>query len=260
MASIVATGVAGCSGGDSSGGPATEGSTVTATATETTASSTATETQTDTPASLPPGTSDAGIDDASVLIKATQTALRNNSYDVTTSLTSGDPDRTITQRLVSDLDTERSLLVFDAPSETNRLYVDSDTMYQQSGSSDVQTTAFDQSFQEYHRSQDIVRMLDGTEALGGILQVGTFEPTGTTDVRGRSVTSFEVASVTFQNEDAEVDSTRGTLLVGPDGVVYEARLRIEYTTPEGGRVYGNMFVINQLEAVSLPQPSWVPSE
>ncbi|MFC7132091.1 MULTISPECIES: hypothetical protein [Salinibaculum] len=257
VSSVGLAGLAGCSGGDTPADAAEPTVTETATATPTATGTESPAGGTDGQVDLPPGTSASGIAEPGQLIQTTQAALRQNGYDITTTLTSGDPDRTITQHFRSSLESKRHSFVFDAPDGTARVFVGNGTIYQQSGGSDTSTRPLDQQFDEYHRSRDIVRMLGGQETLGGILDAGEFQPSGTGEHRGRPVVEFALAGVTLGSDDTEITSSSGSLVIGADGVVFEARLRVEYATAEDDRVYENTFVIDELGTVSVSEPSWV---
>lgn len=248
------TGLAGCA----SGGPSeTSGVTTDSTPTPT---ATASEPATATPATYPPGTSERGVERAETLVEATRTALQTNGYDVTTVLTTGSPANRVRQHLRSSLRQTRTRVTVDLPTETNTLFVEDGTIYRQTmrgGTPQVTTQPLGGSFEDFHRSRDIIRMLGGSETLGGILEVGDFRPAGTTTVRNRSVVAFELTSVTTADIEGEVTASRGSLSVAPDGVVFDASLEFEYATGDGTHVYRNRFTIDELGTVTVARPSWV---
>lgn len=242
--------VAGCSGD----GPAT------ASETESPASSPTQSPQSTATAESggrPPGTTEAGIDDVSALVSATQSALRANDYAIASVVPLGG-ESTVTVTIRSSLRQERQLYVFDTPSETNRRYVAGGTSHWQT-TADGETTYSTGSVEDFdtvHEDNDQVGMLDSSEALGGILDTGSYVPDGTTTRDGRQLHEFALESADLSGGATAV-TAEGGALVDADGVVFEARL--PYSPEENGATVEWSFTIETLGDVAVSEPDWVRS-
>jgi len=206
---------------------------------------------------FPPGTSKEGIDDVSALVSATQSALRANDYAIE-SVVPLVGTQTLSVTMRSELDRERQLFVFDAPSETNRRYVADGTAHQQStldGETTYDTGAVED-FTTLHEENDQVGMLDSGEALGGMLRAGSYAPAGTVTRDGRQLYEFALGSADL-TDDATVVASEGGAFVDGDGIVFEASLPY---TPEGSDATVEWsFTIEALGDVRVNEPDWVQS-
>ncbi|WP_324663053.1 hypothetical protein [Haloarcula sediminis] len=253
LAAVGATGVAalaGCSGDDQS----------TASEAETPGSSpTASPQSTATPESigLPPGTSESGIDDASALVSATQSALRSTDYAIESVVPLGG-ESTVTTTIRSSPSQERYLYVHDSPSETNRRYVADGTSHIQAtaGGETSYSTDTVETFATVHEDNDQVRLLGDSEGLGGILDAGSYAPAGTVTRDGRRLHEFALESADLAGGATAVTADGGAF-VDAEGVVFEASLPY---TPEGsGATVEWSFTVLALGDVSVREPDWVRS-
>lgn len=246
------TALAGCSGGDQSATPDTV---TTESPTET---SPPQQTATAETMELPPGTSEDGIDDASALVSATQSALRATDYAIESVIPLGET-ATATVTIRSSLAQERHLYVLDAPSETNRRYVADGTSHLQA-TADGETTYTSEAVDDFtavHEDTDQIRMLGSVETLGGLLRTGSYAPDGTVTRDGRRLHRFALESADLYN-DATVVTGEGGAFVDGDGVVFGAN--IPYT-PEGTETTVDWsFAVRTLGDVSVSEPDWVRSE
>ena len=230
--------LAGCSGSPGGTGPATDG----------------TETGEAGTVEYPAGVTQSGIENASALIAATDQRLATTDYTLTQTLEqqAGEESLSVTQRTRSSLTDERRLFVFDATSETNRLFVADGTQYLDAVS-DGETTSrsgpLERSFESLHEPE----MLGGGESLGGILRNGNYTAAGTVERDGRRLVRFELTEADRSRISGSVTDASGEVLVGDDGVVYDAALRIEL---ESGYL-NQTFRIEQLGDVTVERPDWV---
>ena len=245
------TALAGCNGGDQS----------TASDTTTTASTTAASSPQQ-PASaavteFPPGTSEAGIDDVSALVTATQSALRANGYAIESVVPLGN-GVTTTVTIRSSPAQERHLYVLDAPSETTRRYVADGTSHLQA-TADGETTYSTETADDFsgvHENSDQIRMLGGGETLGGLLRTGSYAPEGTVTRDGRRLHRFALESADLF-DGATAATAEGGAFVDADGVVFGAS--IPYTPEESESIVDWSFAVRALGDVSVSEPGWVRS-
>jgi len=215
---------------------------------------TSNDTVTDGDGPLPPGTASTGIENASALVAATDRRLSTSDHAIVQSIEQrgGGEPLVVTQRTRSSLTDERRLFVFDATSETNHVFVADGTQYIDSVSDGETTTGsrpLDRPFAELHGPE----MLGGSESLGGILRNGNYTAAGTVERDGRSLARFELVEADRSRISGTVTDASGEVLVGSDGVVYDAALRIEL---ENGLV-NQTFRIEQLGDVTVDRPDWV---
>lgn len=243
--------LAGCTGGDSGAG------------TETTAGGdTGSTTGTQSLDGYPPGTSESGIEEPTILYEATRTALRNNDYRLTTQLAVGGGS-TVSQEVASSLRAERSRHTFTAASEQNVIYTADGTRYVKSttaGETSYSERSVERAFREQHRSRDVVRMLDGAEMLGGIIRNGRYEPTETVSQVGRAAWQFDLRSPNPENVDGDVAESTGMVVVGADGVILKGELALNFEAGTSPDSLYNSFTIGALGAVDVERPTWVDEQ
>lgn len=259
-ASVGLLGVAGCTG--DSGSP-TATSTTSTTESESTVTGSGASASAQASVSLPPGVSESGIDDDQQLLDATERALSNNGFAVTMEQVTGSSSTTLTERYWSSLEDERSLRVFDFPGEHNELYTEGSTRYTKA-TSDGETTygqrTVEELFEERHSPRRVIQNLRGAQDLIGPFEYGVYSPTEPTDLRGRTVWQFALEEATTGDFEGEVTDTSGSLLVDPDGVVFEAGIELEIETDSGSSVFGNSVVVEQLGSVDVDRPDWVDQQ
>jgi hypothetical protein len=244
--------VAGCSGlpGDAGTDPAPDDTEMDGAGTDPAPD----DTETGGAGSDPTGTASTGIENASALVAATDQRLSTSDYALTQTLEQrgGGEPLVVTQRTRSSLDDERRLFVFDANTETNRRFVADGTAYLDAvfdGERTTRSTPRQESFETVHRPE----MLGGSESLGGILRNGNYTAAGTVERDGRTLARFELVEANGSRISGTVTDASGEVLVGSDGVVYDAALRIEL---ENGLV-NQTFRIEQLDDVTVDRPDWV---
>ncbi|MFD1566104.1 hypothetical protein [Halolamina litorea] len=264
--------LAGCSTSGSS--PASESATDARTASTSTASPTASLTATDEPTveptetpsaslELPEGVTADGIENAEALVEATKAALVENSYDITTTLFSGSSENLLRQQYRSSLEQQRHWFRFEQSSSTTEVFVESGTTYiklTQDGETNYTQQAAEQSFEEQHRSADVVSMLGGGETLGGILRLGEYTPATMDEYNDRDVVDFEFDGIDESEIDGTVSESSGDLLVTPASVVFDAAVRMTVTADGESQAYGNSFTVNELGSVRVSRPSWVEEQ
>jgi hypothetical protein len=202
----------------------------------------------------PPGTSAEGVDDPDALFEATERALRNDGYDVTSEVGGA------RQRTRSSLRDERQLLVFDVGTETNRLFFEEGTQYAKvtrGGETTYSTRETDRTFRERHVGAEAVTMLNSPESLGGVVELGTYRPAESVEVNGRTARRFDLDSVDGEAFEGEVTEPSGSLTVASGGVVFRGRLRFDVVTDDGDQSYRNRHRIGELGEIGLSRPSWV---
>jgi hypothetical protein len=209
---------------------------------------------TDGSATSPAGNASTGIENASALVAATDQRLATTDYALTQTLEqqAGQESLTVTQRTRSSLTDERRLFVFDASSETNRLFVADGTQYLDAvadGETTRRSGPLERSFEARHEPE----MLGGGESLGGILRNGNYTDAGTVERDGRTLVRFELVEADRSQISGSVTDASGEVLVGEDGVVYDAALRIEL---ESGYL-NQTFRIERLGDVTVERPDWV---
>ncbi|MFC7074791.1 hypothetical protein ACFQJ7_16005 [Halovenus rubra] len=214
----------------------------------------------DTPEPLDPpeGTSEDGIEDTEKLVDATRTALTKNSYAIEQELvntTDGEQTLHVTQRRTSNLDSNKRLLVFDAATETNRLYIENGTQFIRS-TSDDETTTQSRSFQEDFRATHPPEMLGGGESLGGILRTGAFASPETVSKSGLLLLQFELDSVDESEISGTVTEETATIFVDTNSVVHKATRSLEIEEDAQTVTLDQSFVIHQLGDVSVERPDW----
>ncbi|RXK51917.1 DUF7537 family lipoprotein [Halorientalis pallida] len=200
------------------------------------------------------GTASTGIENASALIAATDQRLATTDYALTQTLEqqAGGESLTVTQRTRSSLTDERRLFVFDATSETNRLFLADGTQYIDAVS-DGETTTRSAPLQGSFEARHEPEMLGGGESLGGILRNGNYTDAGTVERDGRTLVRFELVEADRSRISGTVTDASGEVLVGSDDVVYDASLRIEL---ESGHLE-QTFRIEHLGDVTVERPDWV---
>nr|WP_277540446.1 hypothetical protein [Halomicroarcula sp. FL173] len=206
---------------------------------------------------LPPGTSESGIDDASALVSATQSALRSNDYAIESIVPLGGGSA-VTTTIRSSLSQERYLYVHDSPSETNRRYVADGTSHLRAtaGGETTYDTGTVDAFATLHEQNDQVGMLGSGEALGGILRTGSYLLDGTVTRNGRRLHEFSLESADLAEGTTAVTAAGGAF-VDADGVVFEASLPY---TPEGSDTTVEWsFTVLSLGDVTVSEPDWVRS-
>jgi len=209
------------------------------------------------PLAPPAGTSDDGIEDVTTLTDATREALVANDYALESVVPIAESS-SITARIRSSRDDERQLFVFDAPSETNRMYVADGTRYVKSTSTNETTyeTMQVESFTTVHEENDQVQLLDGSEGLGGILRNGTYAPDETVTRNGRRLLRFNLTSATF-GDDVTVTSSDGELFISADSIVFEAHLSATIEDNGTTNDISPSFIIDELGDVTVSEPDWV---
>lgn len=205
-------------------------------------------------AEYPAGTAQSGIGNASALVAATDRRLATTDYALVQSLEQrgGGESLAVTRRARSSPDAERRRYVFDATGETNRRFVADGTVYFDAVSDGERTTGsepLERPFAALHEPE----MLDGGESLGGILRTGNYTAAGTVERDGRTLVRFELVEADRRRVSGTVTDANGTVLVGSDGVVYDATLRIDL---ESGR-WNQTFRIERLGDVTVERPDWV---
>ncbi|SEN11157.1 hypothetical protein SAMN05216388_1001394 [Halorientalis persicus] len=205
-------------------------------------------------ATSPAGNASTGIENASALVAATDQRLATTDHAFTQTLEqqAGEESLTVTQRTRSSLTDERRLFVFDATSETNRIFVADGTQYLDAvadGETTTRRAPFEGSFEARHEPE----MLGGGESLGGILRSGNYTAAGTVERDGRRLARFELVEADRSRISETVTDASGEVLVGSDGVVYDAALRIEL---ESGYL-NQTFRIERLGDVTVERPDWV---
>lgn len=254
VALAVTTGLAGCQGGDDDG----EGDDSMA-ADGADGSDDSGGGPTPAPLDPPDGTSESGIDDVASLIDVTREALSENSYDLEQGLVNtadGEETLNVTQQRRSSLSSERRLFVFDASTETNRIYIEGRTQYVRStsdGETTVDSREFERDFSETHPPE----MLDSGESLGGILRAGTYVPTETVQRNGQRLLRFELDSADESEISGRVTEATGSVFVDAESVVYEANLSLEIEDDSQTVTVDQSFVVHQLGETSVERPDWV---
>jgi hypothetical protein len=215
------------------------------------------------PLDPPTGTSEDGIDDTAALVDATREALTENGYALEQELVNtadGEQTLGVTQRRRSNLEAERRLLVFDAASETNRLYIENGTQHVQAtanGETTTRSNEFQDDFAETHPPE----MLDGGESLGGILRTGTYVPSETVRRNGRRLLRFDLDAPDESSVSGTVTDASGTVFVDGESVVHDASRHLEIEDEDGRTVtVDQSFLITQLGDVTVERPEWVESD
>ncbi|AGB33110.1 hypothetical protein C488_16117 [Natrinema pellirubrum DSM 15624] len=206
----------------------------------------------------PTGTSEDGIDDPTALVDATQEALSANDYALEQELVNavdGEESLAVTQRRRSSLEDERRLFVFDAQSETNRRYIEGDTVYSRwtsDGETTVGSSEARRAFAETHPPE----LLGGSESLGGIVETGTYTPGETARRNDRRVLRFDLESADESAVSGTVTEATGTVFVDADSVVHDASRSL--TVEEDGvtTTVEQSFVVHELGAVDVQRPDW----
>ncbi len=208
----------------------------------------------------PEGTSESGIDDTAALVDATRQALTENGYDLEQELVNtagGEETLSVTQQRRSSLASERRLFVFDASTETNRIYIEGRTQYVRgtsNGETIVESRELERDFAGTHPPE----MLNDGESLGGILRIGTYVPTETVQRNGRRLLRFELDSADESGISGRVTEATGSVFVDTESVVHEANMSLEIEDNDGQIVtVAQSFVVHQLGEISVERPDWV---
>lgn len=263
VGTVGAVAIAGCSsGGDGNGdgdGATPDDGTTAGTGTDApgTAGGTTAEATTRSAALDPPaGTGEGGIEDRAALIGATETALTETDHDLRQrQASSGSGGIDVTQRKRSSLDDERQLFVFDASTETNRVYTEGGTRYSKTTSDGE--TSYDsgearQEFAELHAPE----LLDGRESLGGFFQFGSYALGETVTRNGRRLVRFDLESASLGNDSYDVTESEGELFVSEDSVVFGAALSLTAESDEETFTLEKGFAIERLGDVTVERPEW----
>jgi hypothetical protein len=205
------------------------------------------------PLDPPSGTSEDGIDSIETLAQATHDALLANDYALRHEVPLRGAD-TVTIHIESSLDDERQLLVLDSAAETTAVFVADGTQYvrmQSNGETNYSTGSVRaDSFEQRHET-DQVGMIDGGEALGGLLDAGEYAPGETVTRNGRRLLRFGLESPNSSWSDGS--NVEGATFVSADSVVFESGVTYDV---DAGTVSWE-YVIEELGDVTVEEPDWV---
>jgi len=209
---------------------------------------------------FPDGASQQLILDGETVARGHVRGLATGNYAITVFENISIRDRRLqSQRTVrSRLDAEELLLTTEVPgNEESRVrYLDNTSLYSRTTANGTTTYDFETgniSFGLFH----VQRTFGRTLIL--LLDLGTFEAVGTVTRDGRTLIEYNMteAALASRRGNTTVDRAEGYVLLGQDGIVYDARIDIR------GRERGSEFIANieyavtARENVSITRPDWL---
>lgn len=251
IALVALVALSGCSGLFGGGTPTAEPTT------EPTATATPTPSGPFAGVSFPEGTSEQGIENRSALLASHDGALAEQDYEIAYNIDLRQGGRVLVQRAVGTESSLASTSAYSIVSEPGRLaevYRNETTFSSReyrNGSATYAHRPLESSFESEHRR------LSGTEAVDIVLRNAEFTPDAVITRRDGATFVRYTLDEAVVNESANVSVATGTIVVGEDGVVYTADLRIEGTF-EGERYLVDVsYQVIDIGEVDVDRPDWV---
>jgi hypothetical protein len=224
------------------------------------------ETSTQTPSNtqqnetgFPPGVSEQGIENGSLLLSNHQSSLGNTSYRIRFGLTRATPQSFVNTSTViqSNLSEQRLYTDSDLPNRRLSRYYNQGrvtTWKVIRNTTEVSTQQTSGSFQRVH-----TREARPGQLLNSIVSVSEIELNRTEERRGKQVAVYDVVNVSAPSSNRypnTIEYANGTVAVGQDGIIYEASLFVAGETDGRQEILFREYETEATSDIDITEPRW----